>query len=487
MRNRHPSGPTLYASSILALTWSVGCGSSDNSKSGAGESQLVEWDFWTGTGPDAQASKPLQYVLDTYSAQNPQVRVVSGVVAHLGGGQDYATTLEQVLAGPNLHPDVDVMTLNNYFEMRDFLALDVLLPLNTVYDTTNMAAGSVASTAVTENGSTYGAPIDLSRDNVVFYNKHLMDAAQVDISTLTSPTATLDDLFAAAKQVQTYLVANNLPGAVFSLPQAASDVTSSDPSSKYPWTVKDLFFDFILPATVGRPSLISLLTPGQVHSADWDSAGVRQALLYEKTYIDYANQDFLADCVGKTTLECATVAPWDALTSASPTGAMACLGTWYAGNFRQANLVYGQDWGTFVVPGQQGFFLGHMDFFLVAKYGPNQANAKKFIQLITDPTVQTNFNQLFGAIPARIDADLSDASKFDEFDRSTQADLKELGFTDRTENITASAWAKAMVGPIGKFVTAARGVTDQTIVNAAVDSAVADLKALCISSQVCVD
>jgi hypothetical protein len=44
-----------------------------------------------------------------------------------------------------------------------------------------------------------------------------------------------------------------------------------------------------------------------------------------------------------------------------------------------------------------------------------------------------------------------------------------------------------MVGPIGKFVTAARGVADQTIINAAVDAAVADLQALCISSQVCVD
>jgi ABC-type glycerol-3-phosphate transport system substrate-binding protein len=128
-----------------------------------------------------------------------------------------------------------------------------------------------------------------------------------------------------------------------------------------------------------------------------------------------------------------------------------------------------------------------MDFFLVAKYGPNQENAKKFIQLITDATVQTQFNQLFGAIPARIDADLSDATKFDEFDRNTQADIKKLGFTDRTENITASAWAKAMVSPIGKFVTAVRGVTDETIVNAAVDTAITDFQALCMTSQVCVD
>lgn len=90
--------------------------------------------------------------------------------------------------------------------------------------------------------------------------------------------------------------------------------------------------------------------------------------------------------------------------------ALMIVGDWAKGDFLAANKKLGTDYGCQMAPGNQDAYVMTVDVFVfpVNNKPDEKAAQDKLAQLMMDPGVQTEFNAFKGALPARLDANITE-------------------------------------------------------------------------------
>jgi glucose/mannose transport system substrate-binding protein len=90
--------------------------------------------------------------------------------------------------------------------------------------------------------------------------------------------------------------------------------------------------------------------------------------------------------------------------------ALMIVGDWAKGDFAAAHKKLGADYGCMMAPGNHNAYVMTVDVFVFPKTSnaDQQAAQRKLATLMMDPAVQTTFNAFKGALPARLDANISD-------------------------------------------------------------------------------
>jgi glucose/mannose transport system substrate-binding protein len=274
------------------------------------------------------------------------------------------------------------------------------------------------------SGTLYGVPLDLERDNTIFYNKSI-----VNMVAPTGMPQTLDAIMTMATAIQ-----NNAT-------LKAAGVTPFAVSDKGGWTMASHVFESVLVAQAGSQFYSDYLT-GQKQP---DDPAIAAALTTTGQMLDMSNTS-------------APTTGWSDAVKLVCMGqaAMLVLPDFVKGEFKTVGC---DDTKIGYVPmqkaGENAFVFVSVTFAL-PKGAPDANAAKEFLETVGSVQGQLGFNLAKGAIPARKDANIM-AAGYDKISLQTYAD-----FTSSTE-LLVPAYA-ALTSPTfqGAINTALQAFSDRT-------------------------
>ncbi len=140
--------------------------------------------------------------------------------------------------------------------------------------------------------------------------------------------------------------------------------------------------------------------------------------------------------------------------------ALMIVGDWAKGDFLAANKKLGTDYGCQMAPGNQDAYVMTVDVFVfpVNNKPDEKAAQNKLAQLMMDPVVQTEFNAFKGALPARLDANITELDACAQMGQKVMAGGAAnqlpnfaLAFSPDTqgqiEDLLVNYWSNAAVSP----------------------------------------
>ena len=282
----------------------------------------------------------------------------------------------QVHAGYEMKPYVDGGYLDSINDFWGSQGFDTIFP-------------AVVKDMVNFGGNYYGVPLDIHRANVVWYNKHILDA-----NNITYPITTWDAFFAACDKLsQNATLMSDSKFSVISL------------GDQGPWAAAHVLEQMMASEGIG---FYQDFING--HVTDASNAMLRDALTKFTKYLNYTNANH------------ATLT-WDGATGLiiSNESAFNIMGDWANGEFLKAGATYNVDYGTFPVPGTSNMYGLVVDCFEHPKNVKHPANSLNWLREVGSKEGQNAFNPLKGSICARTDCD---ASLFDTYLQSAMQDWK---------------------------------------------------------------
>lgn len=237
--------------------------------------------------------------------------------------------------------------------------------------------------ALSYDGKIYGVPVNIHRNNALFYNVHVF--AEQDLM----PPSTLQELLDVSQSLQD------------------AGYTAICIGSEHWWTLNLLVFENILPAVGG----------GEFYTSYWTghenpkSTQIEETLDYVLELWPYMNAD--ANALGWT-------AGIDHMFDEQAPCAMTVMGDWAKGYLESKGWVAGIDFEQIPFPGSNGIFVFTADTFPLPKGAPNRRGAISFLETIGSIEGQIAFNTLKGSIPVRTDID---PMEFDATAQRTMADF----------------------------------------------------------------
>jgi glucose/mannose transport system substrate-binding protein len=239
--------------------------------------------------------------------------------------------------------------------------------------------------SVSKGGSLYGVPLDIERDNTLFYNKQIFAQQKLALPL------DIDQILAVARALQ------------------AKGITALSVSASAGWTIASLLFEAVLIAQAGPDYYEAYL--GGTKTAD--TPEVRAALTTVASLMAYAEID-------------RTSTSWtDAVASlCSGKAAMIIMPDFVKGELAHDGC--GPDTIGYVAmqPAGRPTFVFVSITFELPNGAPHRDAALDFLQTVGSKSGQDAFNAVKGSIPARIDAD---PSRLDEMGAQTLADFKASG------------------------------------------------------------
>jgi glucose/mannose transport system substrate-binding protein len=223
----------------------------------------------------------------------------------------------------------------------------------------------------------YAVPLDIHRANVVWYNKALLTAHNINVTTLTTWSA----FFAACQKLKN---------------EGVTSPISLGDSGK--WAASHVLEQMIAGEGI---SFYQDYVNGLVTSPT--DSKLLDALNNFKTYLNFTNTDHAS-------------LTWDQATARLITNASAfnVMGDWANGEFLKAGKVYGTDYGTFAPPGTQGYYGLVVDCFEHPKGVKHADNSLNWLKIVGSKAGQDAFNPLKGSISPRND---SDTTKYGPYQR----------------------------------------------------------------------
>jgi glucose/mannose transport system substrate-binding protein len=225
-------------------------------------------------------------------------------------------------------------------------------------------------------------PIGSHRMNNLFYNIEVVEEADVDPTSLSSPGELADALAQIEDQTDAAGMGQSMTNAV---------------------TIIRLWAATMLGGQGFRPYMDLIEGNGDIEA-------VRSSLQTVKDLTQYFNDD----------------AP-----SVDPPGAMERVangdaatlqaGNWAAGYFNGQDLTYNEDWGWAAYPGTDGMYGLHFDAFVYPKDGPAPDATQQWLQYCGTTEAQVAFNSRKGSIPPRTDAP---EDEFGPYLQETMADYR---------------------------------------------------------------
>jgi glucose/mannose transport system substrate-binding protein len=355
----------VCAASLFPIT---GCSSAQAPQNEG--SHVVEIFSWWTAGGEKNA---LDALIGYFTKSHPQDEVIN---AAQEGADNAQQLLDMRIANGN-YPDT--FQLNAGRGLREFVArtasdgtTKLLSPLDVLPEAGALktALPQAVLDAVSVDGQLYAVPVNVHRNNTLFYNKKIFDQNQ-----LTPPT-TVAELLQIADTI------SKLPTKVIPLAVGSHD----------PWTVTLLVFENLLVARKGGQYFHDYFT-GKLTADDQGMVDTLNDAVALWKYTDPSGRMLL----------------WDEAVAQVEGGqaAMTIMGDWAKGHFESVGQQLGVDFGQVPMPGAQNSFVYNPDCFPLMTGAPNRPVTIDLLSTFASIGAEDVFNPLKGSIPARNDADKS--------------------------------------------------------------------------------
>jgi glucose/mannose transport system substrate-binding protein len=346
---------------------------------------------------------------DVFRKQYPGAPLSISAAHSHGGGAQLFSIVHAAAAAKN---PPDAIQLNIGAPIRPYLDAGLLSPIDQIWKDEGLerVVPPMLQKMSRIDGHYYALPIDVHRNNLIWYNKRLLDKYGIDPATLTS----WDALFAAAEKLRAGGERHPLQLGL-------------------PWTL-NVSFEGIMAGL------------GAGHYDDWvngritapDDPRLVEGFGILKRYLSYVNPDH-------------PKMEWDVAIRRIIEGdaAFCIMGDWANGEFRLAKLTYGKDYGAIPLPGTHGMYGASVDTFAQARGTTNPVSSAKLMKAIASREGQDAFNALKGSISPRTDAD---PTKYDAYQRSAMADFRAAKVIyPSTVAATHDAFNTGLIGIMGTF------------------------------------
>jgi glucose/mannose transport system substrate-binding protein len=361
---------TIAASLICAAALApiTGCGSSAEQPPDEGSHVVEIFSWWTAGGE----KNALDALLSYHVHAHPDEFIIN---AAQESAENAREVLDERIASKR-YPDM--FQLNAGVELASWAArtasdgTKLLTPLDTLPEAAALKAAlpPAVLSAVSVDNQLYAIPVNVHRNNSLFYNKKIFDA-----NNLTPPT-TWAELLQVAD----------------ALSKAPTKVIPLAVGSRDPWTVTMLVFENVLIATQGGQYYLDYFGGKKTG----DDAGMVAALQDAAALWKYT------DVSGRSLR-------WDDAVAQVESGqaAMTIMGDWAKGHFESVGQKLDVDFGQIPMPGAQDSFVYNPDCFPLMTGAHNPPGAKDLLATFASVGGQDVFNPLKGSIPARSDANKS--------------------------------------------------------------------------------
>lgn len=366
-----------FRMALLVLVAAAGGNAASQPASGPASAARTLTLFHWWTSPSEAAA--LDALVAAFESRYPHMSVET-----TNAGRGTAAILPVLAKRAAVKNAPDATLAHGGYSAESLIAADLLSPVDDVWSAEKLETVIPAAIRdmVRSDGHYYVVPLGIHRDNVLWYNKPLLQAHGIDPATLT----TWEALFQAARKLR--------KGGV----EAPIQIGAT-------WTVVHVF-------------ACMMASQGIAGYEDWANGRIREAgdarvhtafeLLAE--YVGLANKDHVD-------------LDWDVAIGRVAKGeaAFAIMGDWANAVFRHSGLELDKDYGARLVPGTEGMYGVTLDGFALPVRRAHPENAERWLRLAASREGQDVFNTRKGSIPARTDADVA---RFDAYQRGAIADFK---------------------------------------------------------------
>jgi glucose/mannose transport system substrate-binding protein len=390
----------LMTGLTLGALTTIGCGDGGSMTTGTGgmggttQTTIELFSWWIAPG-EAEA---LQSLIDLNKTNHPDERIFNaGAVS----GMDNRAILAQRLAANN-PPD---LFQQNAHDLRTFLAANPgsLAPLDDFFTAQGLNSVVLPEILadVTVDGHVYSMPVNIHRENTLFYNKQIFAA-----NNLQPPTSASELMQACA----TLRAAGITPIA-----------------TAYQGWILRIMFNEIAMGSMGADAFHAYMTGGPR-----DDAALMAAI---DMFADVMTNDINATA-GNTDFGWTNAAD----EVAAGRAAMFLHGDWAKGYYEQLGWSPGVDFGVVGAPGAADLFWYGVDVFSLPAGAPHTAAAKDFLATTGSIAGQVGFSKLKGSSPIRTDVPLN---QLDSEGRATLIDLMNARY--RMLVVNYDAWDNAFL------------------------------------------
>lgn len=372
----------------------VACGS-DGPTDGSGQVEQVEiFSWWTAPG-EAEA---LQALVDVNKTRHPGDGVFNAAIA--SGNEARGELADRLAAG-----DPPDLFQQNARDIPAFLEQnpDSLQPLDELFAAQglNAAVPPDVIEQVTFNGKIYAMPVNIHRENALFYNKQIFSENHLN------PPTTFGDFLAVCAKLK------------------AAGVTPV--ATSYQGWILRILFNSLAMGSMGADAYHDFMAGG----ARDDAALLAAIDVFGDVLDNYVNEDAGNADFGWTN---AAEAVFDGK------AAMFLHGDWAKGYYLHLGWTPGIDFGVLGAPSASNLFWYGVDTFSLPVGAPNPVGADDFLSTIGSLEGQVAFNKLKGSTPVRPDVP---RARLDSEGRATLDDFQNA--TYRMAVVNKDAWDTAML------------------------------------------
>ena len=346
---------------------------SDARTSGAGPTrELVELFSWWSAPGEADA---LEALVAAHQATHPDARIFNVAAASGSRAREW---LEERLER-NEAPDIFQEYIHD-LRARGRHADEKQIPLDDLFDRLGLRQAIFPELIhdVSRNGHIYAMPVNVHRENTLFYNRHIFAAHHIAVPR------TVPELLAVCRKLKAEGV----------VPLATANQG---------WILR-ILFNALAAGQMGGEAYHNYF----VGTRPIDVEPFREAVdLFAEVVENYVNADASDDGFGWTN---AAQALYDGDV------AMFLHGDWVKGYLAQLGWSGETDFGVVAAPGSADMFLYGVDAFALARGARNEAGAREFLETVASPAGQIAFNRIKGSSPIRADVPRDD---LDQLGRET--------------------------------------------------------------------
>jgi len=353
--------------------------------------ELIVYHWWTAGGE----KEAIDAVFDLFREKYPDIKIIENPVAGGGGGVMRGQIKTMVMAGES--PDTFQLTYGSGM-LASFA--EVLEPIDDLWE--GLPFPPMIKEMGTVNGHQVAIPLNIMRNNCLWYNKKLVDKLGIDM-----PLTTFDEAYAAFEKIKR---AGYIPYAV-----------GAGSGQQFWWA--HITEQIIVGVPHGGPDYLNKLYSGKANPSR--DPAIRETLEIVKTLIDngYINSDYSA-------------LTWDQASDLLMTeeAVFYQMGDWAKGHFTSAGWEPKVDFDYQPSPCTEGVFTLHLDGFSLCKGAPHKDAAIKWLKLLSTVEAETAFCPIKGATPPRLDAPIE---MYDDISKDILN-----AFRDPSTKIVQSAWAQ---------------------------------------------
>ena len=320
--------------------------------------ELVEIFSWWSAPGEADA---LEALIAAHQAVHPGARIFNAAAASGARAREW---LEERLE-KNEPPDIFQEYIHQLRAVGRQASEQV--PLDDLFDRLNLRRAVFPELIhdVSRDGHIYAMPVNVHRENTLFYNRHLFAAHHVAVPK------TVPELLQVCRKLKAEGV---VPFAI----------------ANQGWVLR-IMFNALAAGQMGGEAYHEYFTGKR----GIDLAPFREAIdLFAEVMESYINADAGDDGFGWTN---AAQAVYDG------DAAMFLHGDWVKGYLAQLGWSGETDFGVAAAPGSADLFLYGVDAFALARGARNEAGAREFLETVASPAGQVAFNRIKGSSPIRAD------------------------------------------------------------------------------------